>query len=303
LADWIQGAGERQKQLAEAQKHQEDVQKGMAERRKQREVEMKRRAPASDAWDDPSDPRPSAADVQQLTRRHEPPRKIHSESEEDFVGGGDLAQGMVIDSRYTPACAREMPRLEGNAWWLTKHVKVFAPEDMRDLEFEPAVPILAGKLGTVGGVASARCLSEIGACAVPAVLSALNSTNPIERRQAALAASGYTSSAGAIEDARLAAAVPALLADADPRNRRDGCYVARANWDPAFAPRMAELLVDSDEDVSSAASQCLWGHVEASLIPVYRKMIAEDGPAASKAINLTSSPRRIRMSWRSPSVG
>jgi hypothetical protein len=201
------------------------------------------------------------------------------------VGGGNLAEGMVIDSRYTPACVREMPRLEGKAWWLTKLVEVFKPENMRDLEFESAVPIFAEKLGTVGGETLALCLSEIGA--VPAVLSALNSANPIERRQGALAASGHNSPSGAMEDARLAAAVPGLLADADPRNRRDGCYVARANWDPAFGPRVAELLGDSDEEVSSAAIQCLSGHVERSMFPVYRKMIAEDLPGASNAIHLT----------------
>ncbi|HUD48510.1 MAG TPA: DUF2330 domain-containing protein [Candidatus Baltobacteraceae bacterium] len=285
LEDWMQGAGEREKQQGEAQRHQEDVLKRMAERRNQREAEIKRRVPAPEFWDDPSDPRPSEADVQQLMKKVEPRRITRTESEDYTVVGSNLAQSMVIDSRYTPACVREMPRLEGKAWWLTKLVEVFEPENMRDLEFEPAVPIFAEKLGKVGGQAPALCLSEIGA--VPAVLSALNSTNPIERRQAALAASGHNSPSGAMEDARLAAAVPGLLADADPRNRRDGCCAAGANWDPAFGPRVAELLGDSDDEVSSAASQCLWGHVERSLFPVYRKMIMEDLPGASKAIHLT----------------
>ncbi len=284
--DWIQQAAQRHHRLEENQKRVDAKIQNMTE-----ESQRRPRPPSEPGarfapmWDDdPTDPRPSAAVMRQLMGREA--RRFRSESAEDFSGGGDLVQSMQVDPQELTACSKEMPRLAGKSWWLTKQVEVFAPENMRDLEFEPAVPVLAAKLGTDGGEGPALCLAHLGAYAVPSVLSALNSSNALERRQAAYAVGGYVSPTGPMKDDRLTAVVPGLLRDADARNRRDGCYAARMNWEAAFAPQLEELLVDSDEDVRSAANECLSEHREDLQLPILRKLIAEDGPAASKAAYL-----------------
>jgi HEAT repeat protein len=157
---------------------------------------------------------------------------------------------------------------------------------MRDLEFEPAVTILAGKLGTAEGEGPALCLSQLGACAVPTMLAGLQSSNPIERRNAAYAVGDYNSRMGPMDAARLAAVLPGLLRDADARIRRAACYAAEKNWEPTLAPRLAEMLGDENVEVRRAARSCLSMHRDDSQISVYKKIVEEDGLAASEAIIL-----------------
>jgi len=299
-ADWIQKAPERQKAReaheARMKEWDEKREERLAEMRKKREEDMKCLGPSAGASarfspmldDDPSDPRPGITVMRQLMGIDRS-MKGPTESGDDFYGGGDLVQSMEVGPKDFPACSKEMPRLAGKSWRLTKQVEVFAPEEMRDLEFEPAVLILAGKLGTPEGQAAAFCLSQLGGCAIPVMLDGLKSSNPIERRQAAYAVGGYSSPMGPMKDARLAAAVPALLADEDAQIRRDGCCAAQVNWDADnFAPRLTKLLGDTNEEVRSAACFCLGQHRDddASRIPLYRKLVEEDGLAASKAITL-----------------
>jgi len=285
--DWLQHAGERQKKRESSMKEMDEmIQRSLEEASKMREERMKSLGSAAGngagsfpTWDDdPADPRLGVAVIRQLLGEDQFMRNS-AESEDDFYGGRDLVQGMEVAPNDLRECTKEMPRLAGKSWWLSKQVEVFAPEEMRDLEFEPAAPLLAGKLGTADGQAAAFCLSQLGGFAVPAVLEGLKSSNPVERRLSSLAMRG-------IEDARLTAAVPGLLGDADARVRRNTCYAAMKNWDAALVPRLEQLLSDPDGEVRSAACDCLSLHRDNSQIPVYRKMVEEDGPAASQAMNL-----------------
>jgi hypothetical protein len=285
--DWMQHAAQRRKAREASMKEMDErLDKRIAESREQREERIRRLEssasnrgrPSRMLDNDPADPQPSFAVMRRLTGRDALMRRL-TESEDDFYSGGDLVQSMEVGSKDLFECSKEMRRLAGKSWWLTKQVEVFAPEEMRDLEFEPAVPMLAGKLRTADGQAAASCLPLLGRCAVPAVLEGAKSPNPIERKFAASAMSE-------MKDARLAAAVPGLLKDADARTRRDACFASEANWNAAFASRLLELLGDPEEEVRSAACQCLLTHRDDSQIPVYRKMVEEDGPAAAKAITL-----------------
>ena len=236
-----------------------------------------------ETWaDDPADPPPPIEVVNKLMGWGSF-GKASAESEIVYYGGEDLVQSMEVGPKDIPQCSKELPRLAGKSWWLTKLVEVVAPEEMRDLEFEPAVPILAGKLGTPVGLGAAICLSHLDGCAVPAVLAGLKSSKTVERRSAAYA---MLASGGGMKDARLAAAIPGLLEDADARIRWYACQTARLYWDAAFAPRLRELLGDEDDRVRSYARDCLGEHLAESQIPVYRKIVEEDGPAASEAFNL-----------------
>ncbi len=271
--DWIQQAPERQKAREARMKEMEDIREEQLKEWKRLVPSLRGPGPALMENDDPADPRPAESVMRQLMERE------RSISEREFRGGMDLVQSMEVGTKDIPACCKEMPRLAGKSWWLSKQVEVFALEEMRDLEFEPAVPILAAKLATAEGQAAASCLSQLGGCAVPAVLAASKSSNPIERR---LAASAMVN----IKDARLAAAVPGLLGDADARIRRYACDTARMNWDAAFSPRLAQILGDKEQDVRRAACDCLAEHRDESQIPVYRKMVEDDGLAASGAMQL-----------------
>ena len=84
-----------------------------------------------------------------------------------FTGGRDLMWSMEAGPEDLRATSRELPRLKGKSWWLTKQVQTFAVEEMRDLEFEPAVPILASELRTAEGSGPAHCLAQFGARALP----------------------------------------------------------------------------------------------------------------------------------------
>jgi HEAT repeat protein len=79
-----------------------------------------------------------------------------------------------------------------------------------------------------------------------------------------------------------------LLSDDDAQIREKACEAVPANWDPIFVPRLTDLLRDSDEDVPSAALECLRMHKADSetQLPAYRKMVEEDGPAAPMAMML-----------------
>lgn len=247
------------------------------------------------AWDDdPADPPPAAATMRKLLGI-DWPMKIGPDNEEDFYGydGGGLLQNTYVEPKYLPACSKEMPRLAGKSWWwLNKQVEIFAPGEMRDLEFESAVPILAAKLGTAEGLAAAACLMQLGRPAVPAVLEGVKSSNPKEHRFAAFAMTYMT-------DVRLVAAVPGLLEDPDPRVRRSGCSVAEHNWDATFVPHLKKVLDDADEQVRSMAAYCLFRHRDDidSQTPVYRKPLVENEPPASMEITLleTSSLPRGRL--------
>ena len=285
--DWIKQAAERGKaEEAREKEMNERLDKTTEETREQRLERIKRleaaaskRGKPSRVLDnDPADPPPGRKAMRQLAER-DARMRVATDSEDDFYGGRDLVQSMEVGPKNLPECSKEMPRLAGKSWWLSKQIEVFAQEEMRDLEFEPAVSLLAGKLDTAGGEGPAFCLSRLGGWAVPALLTASKSSNAVERRLAASAMSR-------MEDARLTAAVPGLLVDADARTRRDACLAAGMNWDASFAPRLLELLSDPSGEVRGAATGCLKEHRDASQIPVYRKIVEQDGLPAASAINL-----------------
>src|ERR1041385_7379704 len=118
---------------------------------------------------DPADPRPLP---EVLLSLHETsgPLGAFSESDDDFYGGGQLIRCFEADTKDLPECAKILPRLGGKKWWLTKQILVFAAEGIGDLEFEPALPILAEKLHTPEGRTLARRLPQFGQFAVPVVL-------------------------------------------------------------------------------------------------------------------------------------
>ena len=72
-----------------------------------------------------------------------PPKRL----DQDYAGAGyELLHGLPVSAEKIPQCAKSLPRIKGKRWYLTKHVWTFQPQEMRDLEFEPAIPLLASAL-------------------------------------------------------------------------------------------------------------------------------------------------------------
>jgi hypothetical protein len=79
--------------------------------------------------------------------------------------------------------------------------------------------------------------------------------------------------------------LPALLADADPLTRSYAADVAENDWDPLFAPDMVRLLGDHYIGVQTTAQLSLRAQQRfESMVPTLKKLIFDDGPAASSAI-------------------
>jgi Uncharacterized protein conserved in bacteria (DUF2330) len=286
-AEWIRQRPERQRKLEEVLKHRDDL-IGSAVRR--------RNNPDAAA----GDPRPDPALMRRLL---EPDlfKREFTESDDDFYGGPDLLWSMEVGPEDLRATSRELPRLKGKSWWLTKQVQTFAVQEMRDLEFEAAVPILASQLRTAEGSGPAHCLAQFGARALPIVLGGLQSSNRSERllalsilaereepRRPTRLEPRLQESGPRPIDPRLVTLLRKLLSDDDAQTRQKACEAVAANWDPIFASQLTTLLRDSDNAVREAAFGCLRMNepdLKAQL-PALRKMVEEGGPAASKAIVL-----------------
>jgi hypothetical protein len=232
-------------------------------------------------FEEPSDPRPPPEVMVSLLRGNPSPLAPFSEFDDDFVSVEGLPTAKKTDATSLPACARQLPRLTGKSWWVTKQTATFSSGHGHDVEFEPAIAVFADKLHTPEGRTLAHSLPQFGAFAVPVVLAGLAGYEPSERRLAAAAIAQMA-------DPRVVAPLARLLQDPDPRIRASACSAAVTNWDSAFAPRVVELLSDPDPYVSSAAAGCLHAHPaeSANYIGVYRKLAERGGPEAVFAIHL-----------------
>ena len=291
-AEWIQQRPERHKRFEESMNHIDQMRTNIMRR-------------ANTPWADAGDPSPDPATMRRLLGVN-PLQRARRESDDDFYGGRDLVWSMEVGPEDLRATARVLPALKGKAWWLTKQVQTFAVEEMRDLEFEPAVPLLASELRTAEGSGPAHCLAQFGTRALPIVLAGLQSADRSERRLAlSIVAEGERprrptrledrpqESGSEQINSRLVTPLLKLLNDDDAGIRKLACNAVAASWDPVFVPRLTDLLRDSDEDVREAALFSLRPH-EADLtaqLPAYRKMVEEDGSAAPKAMMLLSARR------------
>jgi hypothetical protein len=261
--------------------------KGASERRKQREQFMEgrndriRTFQRTNSWrghfaaaDDPADPQPDTTAMRQSLGIVRPPGEP-----EDYFSNMPLILGMETKAKEIKETTKQLPRLAGKSWCLTKQVEVFTPEEMQDLEFEPVLPILTDKLHTPDGYAAGLGLAQFGAHAVPIVLESARSADLRERRFVAPALEQ-------LKDPRITAAIPDLLSNSEPRIRQSACYAAGQAWESSFAPVLGKILSDSDEGARRAAAFVLREYPENQQMPLYQKIVQEDGAGAGQAISL-----------------
>jgi hypothetical protein len=231
---------------------------------------------------DPDDPMPPPSSMAPMILPSIPVPAF-SDSDPDVVVAGDVIRSMEAQAERLPAIGAQMPWLTGStSWVVTKESETLSPEEMGDLDIEPAIPMIAAKLFTPEGRALFACLPQFGKRAVPLVLTGLASGELENRRQAASVMSK-------ISDPRLVAPLAGLFGDPDASIRSSACQAAAwKNWDGAFAPQVVQLLSDPDSRVRWAACNCLEFHRAESKanLPVYQEMVAERGVAALPAMQL-----------------
>jgi hypothetical protein len=205
-------------------------------------------------------------------------------SETPVANPGDLPPYAKVTKADLPETTQWIPRLANQSWWLTKQTWTFKPEEMRDLEFEPALSVFGDLLGTKYGYFAVEGLARFQADAVPALLAAFQNTNPVVRINAA---SIFNRHNGSISDPRLTAAAVSWLKDSEPEVRMAGVETLTeySNWNPKNARPLVALLHDKDAGVRHEVTFTLprfRGDLE-KYAPAFRAMLRDKDPGVQSA--------------------
>ena len=195
-----------------------------------------------------------------------------------------LPYGKVMEKEL-PQCSKSLLRLKGKTWWLTKQTWTFQPAEMRDLEFQAAVPVLTKKLNSKEGYFAAANLASLGTEGATALLSALHETNTTAQLNAA-------SVLERIDDPRLVGQLDTLLTDPQPEIRAHAILVATGHWNSKFSEKLIGLLCDPYREIRREADFALAGHPDdlSRYLPVFERMFADT--------NLNARVSGMKMLWR-----
>ena len=182
-----------------------------------------------------------------------------------------LLQCLQVAFDKIPQCAKVIPRLKGKGWYLTKQVWTFRPEEMHDLEFEPAVPIVAQILPLPEGAIAAPLLSQLGPSAVPILIAACKGSNSTERINA-------SAGLGWPKDSRFVEPLLNLLKDEMPQVRLHALQGVGLNWDPRFIEPLISLFRDAHPEIRSQAAQCLRLNDPGERPQVYLELLKDADP-------------------------
>jgi len=218
---------------------------------------------------------------------------IQKVSETFFTSPDELLPFVKVTETDLPECSKWIPRLADKSWWLIKQTWTFRPEEMDDLEFEPALAYFAEALGSKYGYFAATSLTPFGSDAVPVILAAMQSTNPTVRVNTAgnfngrywgYGSTGYR----ALRDPRFTEAALTWLKDPEPAVRYAGAQMLTdyANLHPENAESFVALLRDQDAMVRRAAVSDLLRLQRDSLekfIPDFQQMLKDKDPGAQSS--------------------
>ena len=231
----------------------------------------------------------SLDDIDAIAAESELPTSLAAPDETFYSGSPELLQTMHVPADKLARCAKVMDRLVGKGWHLTKQVYTFRPEEMHDLEFQPAVPVLAALLPFPEGRVAAGLLFHCGPAAVPVLLSACRSTNPAAR----INASAVLQS---LRDERLVEPLLSLLNDPVPNVRLNAVMASARNWDPRFNDALFRLLRDPQPQVRWQAAQWLTMHETRDRTPRYLKLLSDpdlDVPARALQVLTKINPDAV----------
>jgi len=183
----------------------------------------------------------------------------------------ELLRTIQIPAEKLTQCIKVIDRLKGRVWHLTKEVYTFRPQEMEDLEFQPAIPVITELLPVPEGRTAAGLFYYCGPSAVPVVLAACKSTCATERINA-------SSVLQSLNDKRLVEPLLALLKDPVPDVRLNAVMATAANWDPRFNDPLFGLLRDPHPRVRWQAAQWLTLHESKDQTPRYLELLSDRDP-------------------------
>jgi hypothetical protein len=156
---------------------------------------------------------------------------------------------------------------------LIKKTWKFKPEEMRDLEFQPAVKVLTEKLGGSHGFMAAMNLKRLGPEGAAELAVALRSSDSDVR---IAAAAGIMRLPRA--DRMLLEILGTRLNDSEPEMRSFAVSAIRRCWDAKYIEPLVGLLSGEDSLVREAAISILKDHRNDLLtyVPLFQKMLRDE---------------------------
>ncbi len=208
------------------------------------------RTPSGGIYSKPNPRKKWTVEDLQAIVREDPPTDQISLEDYGYATGDELLNCIRVSTNQISKSARTLARLRGNTWYLTKVKRIFSPAEMHDLEFKPAVPMLAEILAQPSGRAVGLVLASFGADGASALLAACRSTNATIRENAAFGLIG-------VHDPRMVEPLLVLLKDQNARTRHNAVRAAANNWDKRFIPLLQGLFGDPYEEIRNEAAGIL----------------------------------------------
>jgi HEAT repeat protein len=215
----------------------------------------------------------SSLEELQATVRESAPRPPDPSLDDDFFGGGTelLLDCMLVKPDQIAKTARTLPRLKNNSWFLAKFTRTFSAAEMRDLEFDPAIPALTETLPRLSGRSAAFILAHLGTDGASALIATCRSSDAIARENA-------VRGLGWVKDTRFVAPILPLLHDTTPAVRFHAVRFAAIHWDAKFVEPIIALLHDSNPEIRAEASECLLAHEGRAETAKYAAMANDADP-------------------------
>ena len=214
----------------------------------------------------------SFEDLRAIAKEDQPPASPSMLEEEFYALPHDPLQCQRVTCDQVPQCTNDLPRLKARSWYLTKQVRAFQPREMHDLEFQPAIPVLAAMLPEPKGGTAAWLLTGFGASGKSLLVAALRSTNSLERINA-------SSAIQVLNGPSRIELLLTLLKDDVPRIRLNAVRAAKWNWDPRFAESFLALFHDPCSEIRKAAIIDLDLWEVANRVPIGERLQTNRVPA------------------------
>jgi HEAT repeat protein len=188
--------------------------------------------------------------VAALVREQVPRIPDESLDESFYASPEELLHCMRMSPQQLTKTTKGLPRLKGREWYLTKVVRTFAAGEMRDLEFEPAIPVLVTAMQRPAGRIAAEVLSQFGVEGFSALETGCKASDSVARANA-IAGLAHLQGRNLVEP------LLPLLNDDAPMVRLYAVRAVANNWDARFGEPVRNLFRDPYWETRSTAVGCL----------------------------------------------
>jgi hypothetical protein len=213
----------------------------------------------------------SKEDIERIAGEGQPPLPEDVLGPTFYPAPEEMLQCMQLTSEKIPKCSAGFPRLEKGNWYLTKLVHTFAPAEMRDLEFERAIPALGKLLPENAGGTAGQILLRLGDNGDSLLRRAATNADSSERLSVTLGIERERCN-------RLNDILAVLLKDDSPAVRLHALRAIDAAPDQRFTETVLSLLRDSSREIAREASGYLSNHEPTNRTPIYLALMKDPDP-------------------------